>query len=164
MPYDFCVLTEEENDVITSLAEDIVTRLEKEKIDDRKVNGHWEPRDATPGKPVLRNIGESIKGSKFILVLLHRSNIKAAWMEMKHNMALNAMLDNPERRDSVIPIYLCERENPVRKDEKPDELNVFDGLTYIINDENNNEEFWKKLGKTVIDKEINIDSGYSYIS
>ena len=134
--YDFGVLSEEEDRVISR---QIVTYLEgRTNASNAHLKGYLDERDAQPGTLIVDNICTMIEQSKYILVLVSQNSITDGWWKLQAHMSLKHRLDNPQLKDTVIPIYLP----GVQLEQRPLELQIFEGLEY---DSGVESDFWRQL-------------------
>lgn len=130
--YDFCLLNEEDD---AQVAINILQHLEQ--AGNPQLRGYFDDRDGEIGRSMFTNVVNAIEGSHYVLVIISPHAVsRGGWWEMKAHMALKHRLDNPHRRDTVIPIYLP----GLSMDQRPLELLITEGLEY-----NNNPHFWTQL-------------------
>lgn len=130
--YHFYLLNEE-NDNTSAI--DILQFLEQPN---NQLRGYYEDRDGEPGRSIFSNIGDALEQSEYVLVLISQHAIDSGWWKMKAHMALKHRLDNPERMNTVIPVYFA----GMTREKRPLELQIIEGLDY---DPNQGAHFWTQL-------------------
>ena len=158
MPYNFCILSDANNNAISGAVETILDQLEREQINGNFVQGYWHERDDHGGKTMLQNIAESIENSKFVLLLIHPDNIRSKWWTRNRYMSLTHRLNSsrPDLLDTVIPVIVDDPDAPLLETQDiPLDLQVLHRLRY---DSNPRADFWRKLKRVVLgrEEEINI--------
>ena len=134
--YDFGVLSEEDDITISNR---ILTYLEGQtNTSNAQLKGYHDARDGQMGRSILTNASTMITQSEYILVLVSQNSITSGWWEMKAHMSLKHRLDNPQLKDTVIPIYLP----GVQSEQRPLELQIIEGLEYDAYVESH---FWRQL-------------------
>lgn len=132
--YDFYLLNEENDN---QMAINILQNLEQ-PANNQQLRGHYEERDGELGRSIFSNANDAIESSQFVLVLISPHAVNSGWWTMKAHMALKHRLDNPLRRDTVIPIYLP----GLTSVQHPLELQITEGIEY---DNNPGSHFWRQL-------------------
>lgn len=132
--YDFYILNEENDNAV---ARNILQFLEQ-PANNQQLQGYYDERDGQLGQSIFSNARNAIEGSNFVLVLISSHAVSCGWWELKAHMALTHRLENPLRRNTVIPVYLP----GLAQNQQPLELEVIEGVQY---DNNPGAHFWTQL-------------------
>ncbi|KAF7662722.1 hypothetical protein LDENG_00227500 [Lucifuga dentata] len=100
---------------------------------------------AIPGKSTLRCVEDAINNSAFIILLLTR-NFNTCMLEMKTDSALISSINNPHKRNTVIP--LLPRENRMPRKSMPIVLQT------LVAVEENNNTFDRKMRRALSPAQI----------
>ncbi|KAI8508085.1 regulation of interleukin-18-mediated signaling pathway [Branchiostoma belcheri] len=128
--YDFCMWYHKDDQ---DTAQKIYRKLEEENY-----VGFIEHRDFQVGNDVFGNIEHGIDNSSKILVLLTQSSIQCRWFEKKVHTSLTKSLDDPQRRDSVIPVF-----DGIGKKDLPSSIRTLTGVDF------RNRHFWNRLKQSL---------------
>lgn len=129
--FDFYVCHNEKDKEEAKL---ILQRLESSEFGQLK--GYFDDRDDTLGKSEVGNMERAIAKSKIILLLLSKACLDCRWYELRVHTSLQLSLDDMERRNSIIPIYIG-----IKKKDSPPALRTIAGIEF----KRSGKQFWQRL-------------------
>jgi hypothetical protein len=133
--YDFFLLSDENNDKDTQVANKIKEYLERE----HHLKGYLEHQDGLAGRSVFGNFENALLGSHYVILLISSESINDGWWKNQMESSLFHHLTKMSQ-ENIIPIYLPN----LNLDLLPPSLSIYTGVNY---DDNASSNFWKRLAR-----------------